>query len=202
MVCTRSVRRVTQVDAWMQTAQRSSFRQIGIEHRPLLLWHMRHHIHKFCFHSSSLIYLFLCHLTVTCTQKSNVLAVLQPDLDSTTFGLCVWPLHMHNRIIMSPIRSLKSGQSWHVAELVQKFSFTEIWPQEYQFASLFLRRRRSHHHDFVWIQFLYYSFLGRQYAGVDAYEFNRLRILTEWLVGLHGWRQTGYTGVGLLLRRL
>jgi len=48
-----------------------------------------------------LILLFLCHLTVTCRIKLNVLAMLQCDLDSRTFTWYVRPLHMHRRIIMS-----------------------------------------------------------------------------------------------------
>jgi hypothetical protein len=50
---------------------------------------------------SSLILLLLYHITVTGRMKSNVMTVLQPDLDFRTFTWCVRPLHMHSRIIMS-----------------------------------------------------------------------------------------------------
>jgi hypothetical protein len=100
-MCTRSVRRVMQLDRWMNTAWRLWFRSIRHANWPLLLWHIWHHSFKFCYYISSLILLFLFHLIVTCRIKSNVMAVLQPYLDFRTFTWCVRPLHMHRRIIMS-----------------------------------------------------------------------------------------------------
>jgi len=100
-MCTRSVRRVMQLDTWMNTAWWLSFKSIRHANWPLLLWHVWHHSLKFCEHTSSLILLLLCHLTVSCRIKSNVMAVLQPDLDFRTFTWCVRPLHMHRWIIMS-----------------------------------------------------------------------------------------------------
>jgi len=40
-------------------------------------------------------------LTVIGEQESDWLAFQQPDMDSRTFALCVRPMHMHRRIIMS-----------------------------------------------------------------------------------------------------
>ena len=48
-----------------------------------------------------LILLLLLHLTVISKQKSNVLAILQPDLDSWPFAWCVRLLHILRQIIMS-----------------------------------------------------------------------------------------------------
>jgi len=42
-MCTRSVRRVMQVDAWINAAWQSSFSLICIQHSPLLLWPVWHH---------------------------------------------------------------------------------------------------------------------------------------------------------------
>jgi hypothetical protein len=100
-MCTRSVRRVMQLDTWMNTAWRLLFRSIHHANWPLLLWHIWHHSLKFCLPILSVILLLLCQLTVTCRIKSNVMAVLQPDLDFRTFTWSVRPLHMHRRIIMS-----------------------------------------------------------------------------------------------------
>jgi len=47
-MCTRCVRRVMQLDTWMNTAWRLSFRSIRHAHRPLFLWHVWHHSLKFC----------------------------------------------------------------------------------------------------------------------------------------------------------
>jgi len=101
MMCTWSVRRVMQLDTWMNAAWQLSFRSICHVHWPLILWHLWHHSLQFCEHISSLILLLVCHLTVTCRNKPNVLAVLQCNLDSRTFTLCIRPLHIHWRIIMS-----------------------------------------------------------------------------------------------------
>jgi len=100
-MCMRSVRRVMLLDTWMNAAWRSSFRLICMEHWPLFLWHIWHHSLKFCWYISSLILLLLGRLTVTCWCKSNVSAMLSPDMDSRTFTWCVWPLHKHRWIIMS-----------------------------------------------------------------------------------------------------
>jgi len=45
---TRSVRKVMQLDTWMNTAWRLSFRLIRHAHGPLFLWHLWHHSLKFC----------------------------------------------------------------------------------------------------------------------------------------------------------
>jgi len=47
-MCTRSVRRVTQLHTWMNIAWRLSFRSIRHAHWPLFLWHVWHHSLKFC----------------------------------------------------------------------------------------------------------------------------------------------------------
>jgi len=100
-MCTRSVRRVMQLDTWMNLALRLWIRSICRAYWQLFLRHVLHHSVEFCYHISSLILLLMCHKPVTCRKKPNVLAVLQPDLDSGTFTWCVRPLHMHRRIIMS-----------------------------------------------------------------------------------------------------
>jgi hypothetical protein len=100
-MCTRSVRRVMQLDTWMDTAWRLSFSLIRHALWPLFLWHVWHHSLKFCYHISSLIYILLCHLTDTCRIKPNVMATLQPDLDFRTFTWWVRPLHMHRGILIS-----------------------------------------------------------------------------------------------------
>jgi len=53
------------------------------------------------------------------------------------------------------ILSLKSSKSRHVAKLVNNLLFTEIRRQKLQFAPLFFCRRRSYHHLFVRIRYLY-----------------------------------------------
>ena len=100
-MCTRSVRKVMQLDTWMNMAWRLSYKLIRHAHWPLFLWHVWYHSLKFCYHISSLILLLLCHLRVTCRSKPNVMAVLQPDLGFRTFTWCVRSLHMHRRIIIS-----------------------------------------------------------------------------------------------------
>ena len=99
-MCTRSVRWVVQLDTWMNTAWQLSFRSISHANWPLLLWHVWHHSLKFCYHISSQILLLLCYSTVTYRIKSNMMAVLQPDVDFRTFTWCVWPLYMQRPIIM------------------------------------------------------------------------------------------------------
>jgi len=47
-MCTRSVRRVMQLDTWINLAWRVSFRSIRHAHWPLFLWHVWHHSLKFC----------------------------------------------------------------------------------------------------------------------------------------------------------
>jgi len=100
-LCTRSVRRVMQLDTCMNLAWQLSFRSIRHAHWPLFLWHLSHHSLKFCYRILSLILLLNCHLTATCRKTPHVLAVLQAELESRTFRWCVRPLHMHRRIIMS-----------------------------------------------------------------------------------------------------
>jgi len=78
-MCTRSVRRVMQLDTWMNSTWRLSFRSICRAHWPLCLWHVWHQSLKFCYHISSLILHLLSRLTVTCKWKLNVWAVLQCD---------------------------------------------------------------------------------------------------------------------------
>jgi len=99
------------------------------------------------------------------------------------------------------IWSLKSRKCWHEANLIHKLHFPEIWHQRYKFICLLLQWHRSRHHVFVRIRFLYGDLLGRPYAGVNAYEFNRLRVLNEWWIGLHARRQTRYTHLPLRLPR-
>jgi len=99
-MCTRSVRRVMQVDTWMNMGWRLLFRWICHVHWPLFLRPIWHHSLEFCYHILSLILIVLCHLIVTCRMKLNVMAVIQPDLDFRTFTSCVPPLHMHRQIIM------------------------------------------------------------------------------------------------------
>jgi len=41
------------------------------------------------------------HWALIAKQKSNVLAIVEPDLDSRTLTCCVWPLHIHRQIIVS-----------------------------------------------------------------------------------------------------
>jgi len=47
-LCTRSLRRVMQLDGWMNLAWRLSFRSIRHAHWPLFQWHVWHHSLKFC----------------------------------------------------------------------------------------------------------------------------------------------------------
>jgi len=47
-MCTRSVRRVMQLDTWMNLAWWLSFRSIRHAHWPLCPWHIWHHSLKFC----------------------------------------------------------------------------------------------------------------------------------------------------------
>ena len=47
-MCTRSVRKVMQLNTWMNMAWRLSFRLIRHAHWPLFLWHVWHHSLKFC----------------------------------------------------------------------------------------------------------------------------------------------------------
>jgi len=101
IMCTRSVRRVMQLDPWINTAWQSSYRQIRIEHGPLLPWLVWHHSLKFCLYIWSAIFFLLSHLTLIGKQKSSWFAVLQHDLDSRTFAWYIRPLHMHRWIIMS-----------------------------------------------------------------------------------------------------
>jgi len=122
-MCTWSVQRVMQLDTWMNTAWRLSFRSIRHVNWPLLLWHVWHHSLKFCYHISSLILLLLCHLTVTCRIKSNVMAVLQPDLDFRTFRWCVWTLHMHRRIIMSHNSDTEIKQKMTCSKIGKQLAF-------------------------------------------------------------------------------
>jgi len=119
-MCTRSVQRVIQLNTWMNTAWRLSFETIRHAHWPLFPWHVWHHSLKFCSHISWWILPFLCHLTVTCRIKLNVMTVLQPDLGFRTFTRCVRTLHMHRRIIMS--HNL-------VAEFQQKQTHSKIGKQ-------------------------------------------------------------------------
>jgi hypothetical protein len=100
-MCTRCVRQVMQLDTWMNSEWRLSFISIRGPHWPHFLWHVWHHSLKFCYHISSLTLLLLCCLTVTCTRKLNVWAVLQCNLDFRMFTWCVRPLHMHRQIIIS-----------------------------------------------------------------------------------------------------
>jgi len=100
-MCTRSVQRVLQLDTWMNAAWRLSFGSSRHAHWLLFLWHLWHLSLNFCYYISSLILLWLCHFTVTCRKKRNVLAVLQCDLDSRNFTWCIEPSHMCRRIIMS-----------------------------------------------------------------------------------------------------
>ena len=46
-MCTRSVRRVVQLDTWMNVAWQLSFKSICHAHWPLFLWHVWHHSLKF-----------------------------------------------------------------------------------------------------------------------------------------------------------
>jgi hypothetical protein len=46
--CTRSVRRVMQLDTWLNLAWWLSFRSILHAHWPLFPWHVWHHSLKFC----------------------------------------------------------------------------------------------------------------------------------------------------------
>jgi len=98
---TRSVRRVMYLHTWRNVAWRLSFRSIRHAHWLLFLWLVWHHWLKFCYYISSLILHLLCCLTVTCTKKPKVLAILQCDLDSRTFIWCVRPLQIYRRSIMS-----------------------------------------------------------------------------------------------------
>jgi len=100
-MCTRSLWRVMQLDAWMNAAWWSSFRQIRIVHWRVLLWRVWHQSLKYCNSILSQLYFLLSHLTVIGKQVSSLLVILPPDLHSRTFGWCVPPLHMHRRIIVS-----------------------------------------------------------------------------------------------------
>ena len=53
------------------------------------------------------------------------------------------------------IWSMKSRKSWHVAKLANNLLFSKIWCQKLQFAYLFLRWCRSHHHVFIRIRNIY-----------------------------------------------
>ena len=99
------------------------------------------------------------------------------------------------------IRLLKSRKCWHMAELVHKVLFTEIWHRKYQFAYLFFNLSWSCHNVFVRIRFLYWNSLGRLYAGVKAYGFNRLGIVKRWWIRLRGGCKPGYTCGRLWLPR-
>jgi len=100
-MCTRSVRRVMQLDIWMNAAWRLSFRQIHTERWQFFLRLVWYHSPKFCLSTSSLIYLLLSHLTVISKQQLHLLPVIQPDLDSRPFAWCVPPLHIDRQVIMS-----------------------------------------------------------------------------------------------------
>jgi len=84
------------------------------------------------------------------------------------------------------IWSLQSRTSCQIVKLTYKLYFTETWRQKYKFASWFLRWCRSHQHVFVLIQYLSGDLLGRLYAGVKAYVFNRLPILNGGWIRLLG----------------
>jgi len=149
-----------------------------------------------CVHFVTII-AFVAHLRIIGKQKLHLLAVWQPELESWLFAGCVWPLNMHRLIVMCYNWVTEIKKSWHVAKLVHKLLFTVIWCQNFKFASLFIRWRSSHHQVFVRIWYRYGELLGRLYAVVIAYEFNRLCILNEWWIRLSGKRKTGNTCVQL-----
>jgi len=100
-MCTRSVRRVMQLVAWMNAVWRSSFRQIHIEHWQHFPWLVWHPSPKFCWYISSLMWLELSHLTIIGKQKSDMLVIVTPDSNSWPFAWSVRPLHLHRWIITS-----------------------------------------------------------------------------------------------------
>jgi len=150
-----SVQRVMQLDTWMNTAWRLSFRSIRDAHWPLFLWHVWHHSFKYCYHILSRILLLLCHLTVTCRMKLNVMVILQRCLDFRTFTWCVRPLQMHRGIIMSHNLVTELKQKQTRSKIGKQIAFTAIRRQKLQFAPLFCCRRRSRHHLVVRIRYLY-----------------------------------------------
>jgi hypothetical protein len=122
-MCTRSVRWVMQLDRWMNSAWRLSFRSIRHAHLPLFPWHVWHHSLTFCLPISPVIILLHYHLTVTCREISNVWAVLQCDLDSRTFTWCVRPLHMRRRIMMSHNLVTESKNTLTHSKIVKQLTF-------------------------------------------------------------------------------
>ena len=98
---TRSVRRVFQLNGWINLWLRSLDSQIGVEHMTApsmtritsLTWIL-------------LVYFvanigFAFSLDIKQKYQSNLMAFLQLDLGSRTFTWCVRPLHIHRWIIMS-----------------------------------------------------------------------------------------------------
>jgi len=152
---TRPVRRVMQLDGWINTAWLSSCRQICIEHWQLLLWVVWHHSLEFCSYISSLILLLLSHLTLISKQKlswllsCNLICILQ--LSHGVFDPCTCT----DKLPCRTIWSLTSRYSWHVTKLMYKLLLNKTGSQKCKFSYLFLCWCRSYHHVFVRIQYLY-----------------------------------------------
>jgi hypothetical protein len=130
-----------------------------------------------------------------------VLAVLQPQLDSSTFGWCVPPLPIHSRINISynmvtkmKTKLTRSKIGIHITfhrDMMLKIPIylsIPLWTQE----------------PLPWVcpnQKSYWWLAVEGNAGVKAVECNRLLSHSWWWIGLHGWRIQGYSCVWLCFSR-
>jgi len=154
-MCTRSVRRVMQLNTWMNAAWRSALKQIGIEHWPLFLWLVWHHSLIFC--------LSICHFFSfwfrTYEQSANRHRTgWQSDSLSWILHISHWAFNSStctDQLSCLTIWSLKWRNSWHVAKWVHKLLSTEKWRQIQKSASLFLSWCTRGHHVFIQNRLLY-----------------------------------------------
>jgi len=132
----------------------------------------------------------LSHLFVTGRTISRLLIVVQGDMMSRTLAWPIRPLHMHRWIIMS--HKLVTEIKWKLtcSKLGTGIALQIDTLSPMPICHSFHPRGRSRHHVLLGIRFLYVNPLGTWYAGVNAYGFDRLPLVNQWLIG-HCGRQEG-----------